>query len=251
MSITSQIDVFRNLRTSTKLFLLCGVFLVSIFVATYGLVVEKLIAIEFVRKELVGSQYLEAVRGVYAWILADGLTSRTTSQTRPSADQVLKRLADAQAHTAGSLHTAELAQSVAEAVRKLSSGPANGEKLPLIVDALTKARNLASRIGDDSNLTLDPDLDSYYVQDIVVTKMPTLLGQVGELQSLLQISSLVGSSSGASTRASTNPGWHDPFDPRRDRERCEGIIPRRCWRSFAADPRPRHSFNGVGGGGLP
>jgi signal transduction histidine kinase len=199
MSITSQIDVFRNLRTSTKLFLLCGVFLVSIFVATYGLVVEKLIAIEFVRKELVGSQYLEAVRGVYAWILADGLTSRTTSQTRPSADQVLKRLADAQADTAGSLHTAELAQSVAEAVRKLSSGPANGEKLPLIVDALTKARNLASRIGDDSNLTLDPDLDSYYVQDIVVTKMPTLLGQVGELQSLLQISSLVGSSSGAST----------------------------------------------------
>jgi hypothetical protein len=195
MSITSQIDVFRNLRTSTKLFLLCGVFLVSIFVATYGLVVEKLIAIEFVRKELVGSQYLEAVRGVYAWILADGLTSRTTSQTRPSADQVLKRLADAQADTAGSLHTAELAQSVAEAVRKLSSGPANGEKLPLIVDALTKARNLASRIGDDSNLTLDPDLDSYYVQDIVVTKMPTLLGQVGELQSLLRISSLVGSSS--------------------------------------------------------
>src|SRR5436190_21977182 len=105
MSITSQIAVFRNLRTSTKLFLLCGLFLVSIFIATYGLVAEKLIAIEFVRKELVGAQYLEAVRGVYAWILADGLTSPPTSQSDPSADQVLKRLADAQAHTAGTLHT--------------------------------------------------------------------------------------------------------------------------------------------------
>jgi methyl-accepting chemotaxis protein len=193
MSITGQIAVFRNLRTSTKLILLCGVFLVSIFVATYGLVAEKLIAIEFVRKELVGAEYLEAVRGVYAWILADGPTSPSTSQTGPSADQVLKRLADAQADTAGTLHTAELAQSVAEAVRKLSSGPANGEKLTLIVDALTKARNLASRIGDDSNLALDPDLDSYYVQDIVVTKMPTLLGQIGELQSLLQMPSPTGS----------------------------------------------------------
>jgi len=175
------------------------VFLVSIFVATYGLVVEKLIAIEFARKELVGTRYLEAIRGVYAWILADGLTSPSTSQTGPSADQVLKRLANAQARAAGTLHAAELAQSVAEAVRKLSSSPANGEKLPLMIDALTKTRNLASRVGDDSNLTLDPDLDSYYVQDIAVTKMPTLLGQVGELHSLLQISSLVGSSSGAPT----------------------------------------------------
>ena len=199
MPITSQIDAFSNLRTSTKLFLLCGVFLVSIFVATYGLVVEKLIAIEFVRKELVGTRYLEAVRGVYAWILADGLTSPSTSQTGPLADQVLERLANAQASTAGTLHTAELAQSVAEAVRKLSPAPANGEKLTLIVDALTKARNLASRIGDDSNLALDPDLDSYYVQDIVVTKMPTLMGQIGELQSLVQIPSPIGSSSGAST----------------------------------------------------
>jgi signal transduction histidine kinase len=197
MSITGQIDVFRNLRTSTKLFLLCGVFLVSIFVATYGLVAEKLIAIEFVRKELVGTRYLEAVRGVYAWILADGLTSPSTLQTGPSADQVLKRLAETQPHTAGTLDTAELAQSLTEAVRRLSSGPANGEKLTLMVDALTKARNLASRIGDDSNLALDPDLDSYYVQDIVVTKMPTLMGQIGELQSLLQTPSLTGSSSGA------------------------------------------------------
>jgi signal transduction histidine kinase len=198
MSITCQIAVFGNLRTSTKLFLLCGVFLLSIFIATYGLVAEKLIAIEFARKELVGAQYLEAVHEVYAWILA-GLTSPSTFRTGPSANRVLNRLADAQAHTAGSLHTAELAQSVAEAVRKLSSGPANGEKLTLIVDALAKARNLASRVGDDSNLALDPDLDSYYVQDIVVTKMPTLLGQIGELQSLLEAGAPVVSSSDAPT----------------------------------------------------
>jgi signal transduction histidine kinase len=199
MSITGPIAVFRNLRTSTKLFLLCGVFLVSIVVATYGLVAEKLIAIEFVRKELIGVQYLEAVRGVYAWILANGLTSPSTSHTGLSVDQALKRLADDQAHSAGTLHTAELAQSSVEAVRKLWSGPANGDKLTLIADALSTARNLASRVGDDSNLTLDPDLDSYYVQDIVVTKMPTLLGQIGELQSLLQTPSPAGSSSDAPT----------------------------------------------------
>src|SRR5262249_53849641 len=144
MSITGQIAVFRNLRTSTKLFLLCGVFLVSIFIATYGLVAEKLIAIEFARKELVGAQYLEAVDGVYAWILA-GLTSPSTFRTGPSANRVLNRLADAQAHTAGSLHTAELAQSVVEAVHKLSSCPTNWRKLTLICDSPPKARNLSFR----------------------------------------------------------------------------------------------------------
>ena len=186
--------MFRNLRTSTKLFLLCSAFVVSIVVVTYGLIAEKRIAIEFARKELDGVQYLEAVRGVYAWILASGITSPLSPETGPSANRVLDGLADAQSHTAGSLHTAEHAQSVADAVRKLSD-PANGEKLGLIVDALSKARNLASRIGDDSKLALDPDLDSYYVQDIVVTRMPMLLGQIGELQSWLQMPSPAGSSS--------------------------------------------------------
>jgi hypothetical protein len=165
---------------------LCSAFVVSIVVVTYGLIAEKRIAIEFARKELDGVQYLKAVRGVYAWILASGITSPLSPETGPSANRVLDGLADAQSHTAGSLHTAEHAQSVADAVRKLSD-PANGEKLGLIVDALSKARNLASRIGDDSKFILDPDLDSYYVQDIVVTRMPMLLGQIGDGDRLRQM----------------------------------------------------------------
>ena len=128
--------MFRNLRTSTKLSLLCSAFVLSIIIVTYGLIAEKRIAIDFVRKEIVGLQYLEAVRGVYAWILANGLTSPLSTATGPSTNQVLDGLADAQSHTAGSLHTADHAQSVADAVRKLSD-PANGEKLGLIVDALS------------------------------------------------------------------------------------------------------------------
>ena len=64
--------VFKNLRTSTKLFLLCGMFVGAIILATYSLIKEKQIAIGLVRKELVGAQYLEALRGVYALILAEG-----------------------------------------------------------------------------------------------------------------------------------------------------------------------------------
>jgi signal transduction histidine kinase len=43
---------------------------------------------------------------------------------------------------------------------------------------------LAARIGDDSNLTLDPDLDTYYVQSIIIRKLPTFLRRLSELQEL-------------------------------------------------------------------
>ena len=85
----------------------------------------------------------------------------------------------------GALDTAPLERALSEATDKLASAADDGGRRAAFVDALTAARNLGSRIGDDSNLTLDPDLDSYYVQDVVVAKMRTLLTQIGELQSQL------------------------------------------------------------------
>ena len=89
----------------------------------------------------------------------------------------------------GALDTAPLERALSEETDKLASAADDDGRRAAFVDALTAARNLASRIGDDLNLTLDPDLDSYYVQDVVVAKMPTLLTQIGELQSQLEMPS--------------------------------------------------------------
>jgi signal transduction histidine kinase len=177
--------VFKNLRTSTKLFLLCGMFVGAIILATYGLVEEKQIAIGFVRKELVGARYFEALRGVYAAILAEDADSVSGPQNQASVDAALDALTRAEAETGGSLHTAQLAEALAAAVRNLVAARSADDKRKLTGEALTKARDLASRIGDESNLTLDPDLDSYYIQNIAVKRVPALLSQMGELQSLL------------------------------------------------------------------
>jgi hypothetical protein len=183
--------MFRSLRTSTKLIFLCSLFVVSIAVVTYGLVAEKQIAIDFVRKELVGERYLQALQPVYATILTDERETTPIAQTKSGIDKSLHALFAAEADTAGSLNTSELEQALAAGLRELSPGKATGiQKQNLNLDALAKARNLASRVGDDSNLALDPDLDSYYLQDIVATKMPTLLGQIGELQQSLLRASL-------------------------------------------------------------
>ena len=187
--------VLKNFRTSTKLLLLCGMFVASIILATYSLIEEKQIAIGFVRKELVGVQHLESLRGVYSIILAEDPKSLQVAQAQESVDGALNALTASETTAPGSLQTAKLAQSLAAIVRRLSSAGPDGEKRALIAEGLAKARELAARIGDESNLALDPDLDSYYVQNIVVKRVPALLSEIGEFQSLLRTASLTGSPS--------------------------------------------------------
>src|ERR1700731_3999294 len=98
--------MFKNLSTSTKLVVLCSMFMISIGVATYSLVAEKQIAIEFARKELVGTAYLVTVRGVYATILTDRANNPSSGQENGSTDEAVKVLARAQAIAAPILQTA-------------------------------------------------------------------------------------------------------------------------------------------------
>jgi signal transduction histidine kinase len=170
--------MFKNLRTSTKLILLCAMFGISAAVATYNFVAEKQIAISFAGKELVGSKFLAALRNIYVALL----NSRPFDPLALDSDSVRKKmleaLAAAQAVAAPALQTAETTQAVLSALSRLDNSSTNSEA----IDALAKMQQLATRIGDDSNLTLDTDLDTYYLQNILVDQVPKLLGFVGELQ---------------------------------------------------------------------
>jgi methyl-accepting chemotaxis protein len=52
-------------------------------------------------------------------------------------------------------------------------------------DRLKAGRALIMKIADSSNLTLDPDLDSYYAMDAVTVRLPKLKQAVFELQGVL------------------------------------------------------------------
>jgi diguanylate cyclase (GGDEF)-like protein len=49
--------------------------------------------------------------------------------------------------------------------------------------AIDRLMNLVSLIGDQSNLILDPDLDSYYLMDVVVLRVPAILHAMHEIRS--------------------------------------------------------------------
>ena len=118
--------MFKSLRTSTKLLLLCGVFVAALVVATYGLVAEKQIAIHFVRKELVGVQHLELLRGVYAAILKENVAASPGAGEKNAAREKLDKLAATQVKEPEQLDTAALERALREAIDKLASAPDDG-----------------------------------------------------------------------------------------------------------------------------
>lgn len=192
--------MFRNLATSTKLILLSGTFVVAIIVAIYSLVAEKQIAIEFAKKELAGVAYLERLRDVYSYVLKIPATG-VAGENAPTLQKALGSLALAEAEAiristsqksapSSGLGTASLARSLRETLQELGSdGQDETAEASLTVDALSEAQKLATQVGDESNLALDPDLDSYYLQDTAVRQIPRLLGQIGEAQIRLRSAS--------------------------------------------------------------
>jgi signal transduction histidine kinase len=163
-------------------------FIISVAVTTCGLVVEKQIAIAFARKELVGSRFLGALRPVYIAVLTSKPFNPAATETDVSGHKALKALATTQAKVAASLQIGAFVDGLSNALSDLGSNSPAGDS-STAVDALAKMQQVAARAGDSSNLALDTDLDTYYVQNIVVDQLPKLLGRLGELQVLAGLAS--------------------------------------------------------------
>jgi PAS domain S-box-containing protein len=178
--------VFRNLSTGTKLLILCLTFIVALAVPIYGLVHNRLASVDFVNEQLVGSRYLATLRGVYAAVLGSVPNAPSSLRSAASSDDVLRTLADAEQHASATMQTAELRRSLATTLHALwSSDPARTPTDSFVLDALMVTKDLASRIGEDTNLALDSNPQSYYLQDIIVQKLPAIMSELGEEQTLL------------------------------------------------------------------
>lgn len=177
--------MFKDLRAGTKFLILCGVCLVLTSVATYALLVEKQIAINFARSELVGSKYLALLRPIYVAVLKTDTNAQLADRNNALASESVASLSRADAETAGILHIESPVNALVVTLRDLNASTAAG--IPAdeaYLAALKNLRELAARVGDDSKLTLDPVLDTYHVGNVVVTRLPAALEELGNAQLL-------------------------------------------------------------------
>jgi len=146
------------------------------------LINEKYIAIDFSRKEMAGNDYIAAIR--------DALLPLTRSTAHAHAQAAAIEQAERQ--FGAGMRSAQLSGQFATLLRQAGGTPATHDGLAPS-PAFVAGRALLTRVGNQSNLILDPDLDSYYTMSLVILRFPELLEVINSTHALaLQLATAEG-----------------------------------------------------------
>ena len=163
----------RRLSVSRKLMLIYLLDLTAVIFVTSILIEEKYIAINFARKEIHGVAYIEAVR--------DNMLAIVRSHDGGSTVDPASGAALIQARETafgGAMQTSDAAGRLLAVLAQLPGEDGSESANQLHHQAFSAARGLLTQIGDQSNLILDPDLDSYYTMSLTLLRFPELLEQL-------------------------------------------------------------------------
>jgi diguanylate cyclase (GGDEF)-like protein len=138
----------------TRLAVVVMLLLIPILLLGYLFAVQSQKDIGFAEKEIEGVRYLSEATDVL-FDLTAGRSPATQGGFRRIADE-LDPLMDTERQSAA-------------VVQLLNERPIATDK------AIDKLHSLIVRIGNQSNLILDPDLDSYYLMDLVLQRLPDIV----------------------------------------------------------------------------
>ncbi|MBL8708425.1 MAG: HAMP domain-containing protein [Rhodospirillaceae bacterium] len=149
----------KSFGIAARLALAISLFVLPVGYTIYQLYQTQQIAIDFGAKEAQGNAYLGVLRAAQDGLLAGG-----------KMDAIAAAAGRAEADFGAGMESADHHAALESA---LLAGDADAARAAL--------RALVTRIGDKSNLILDPDLDSYYVMDLVLLKLPELMDQIANI----------------------------------------------------------------------
>ncbi len=156
-----------SLSIRLKLLTIVALLLLPIALLAFLFVEQSRKDILFARKEVAGTAYLGA------------LWSDFTALQRAASEGVsmppLGRVQEAAATHDDTLGTGELSRKYLALRRSITTAKGRED------DAITALKQLVAKAGDGSNLILDPDLDSYYVMDLVLMKLPDVADRASGL----------------------------------------------------------------------
>ena len=193
-----KLNFTRKLSFVNKMILTGGLLLLPALVLMYFLVQEKNKNIDFSAKEIAGSEYLAPLktfeqevikhRGLSHLLLKKGQNSIASElfTVETGIDNAIKSVDAMEQRYGTQLKVGAVWQNLKKEwnqlqidSQKLSTEQSFSRHTELIHHTL----ELMQTVGDNSNLILDPDLDSFYLMDMQVTKIPALMESLGVLQS--------------------------------------------------------------------
>ncbi|WP_234413694.1 methyl-accepting chemotaxis protein [Ideonella sp. A 288] len=180
------VRLFRAIGFRAKALVISLVFAIPIAVLAYSYFGDKRSAIDFSSKERTGIVYARAVmplvkllqlnrlRSVAGSIVADDTAGANAAWSRLAALEVAHgaELGTAKAHAAFTAAAAAAARADAKA-----AFAAHGAAIQAALDLLGVST-------DGSNLTLDPDIDTYYLMDAAMFRLPVMIEAAGQLRGM-------------------------------------------------------------------
>ena len=181
-------DIFGRLRVKAKAIIIMVGFFVPVAVLLYFFVTARLSSVEFSEKESAGVEYLERIGAATYYVVERDIAAddyfmgvATEADVRASDDRV-----DAELQALEAVHrrhgddlpemgaTIDELKAKWEDVKRNALGSTLERSEALHEDLLTIGVKAMERVGEVSNLILDPELDSYYLMEATVIRSPQL-----------------------------------------------------------------------------
>jgi methyl-accepting chemotaxis protein len=190
------VRLFRAIGFRAKALLISCVFVLPIGALSYSYFSDKAAAIDFSAKERVGVAYLRQtvplLPVLQAWRLAAiQAAARATAgsgsggDAPPALAPALQALATAQATQGAELDTGKAHAELLARIKALPAASAGVQKVLAAHNEVSAALiALITAATDNSNLTLDPDLDTYYLMDSATAALPALQDSAALLRDL-------------------------------------------------------------------
>lgn len=153
-----------RLSVGKKLLVIYLLDLTAVIFISGILINEKFIAIDFGRKEMAGTAYINRIQPSLLTIAGWRKDAAVAASALEKAEQE---------HGQGMQSDAASAEFRAE-IARMQQAPA-AERAAAARRAFEAGRALVTRVGNQSNLILDPDLDSYYTMSLILLRFPELL----------------------------------------------------------------------------
>jgi methyl-accepting chemotaxis protein len=186
------VRLLRGIGFRAKAMIICAVFAVPIALLAWQYFTVQGANIEFSAKERIGVAYAATLRPLLGSLMqqrmqaaqaATGANAAPASQAA-TLQQQRAALAAAQAEHGQALGTAEQFKRVLDTAQKLAAAPAGPAGLPHHSAHIAAVLDLLAAATDGSNLTLDPDIDTYYLMDAAMFRLPLMLDATGLVRSL-------------------------------------------------------------------
>lgn len=185
--------MMHRLKYPQKFALISFIFMVPLGLTMYFLVSEIHSRIDFAEREKLGNQYLRPLQKFSLSVLqlqpkiSERNTAKTAESTQLQAqvNQAFTAVESAEQNLGTQLNTPEQFQALKSTLEAFNRSTGRIKTINLL-QLQANIDRLRSQIGDQSNLILDPDLDTYYLMDATLLKLPEMQKILAELQLLGQ-----------------------------------------------------------------